>query len=179
MGTPPWSASSAHQVVMISSARGKPAAMLQGRSQLTGRRCLLRINPSKAARKYCETPGNSADRAIHRRIATAASENRTPTTTFGRAGNRPSLYKMQCPEVKKNPITLNAGQPLSDQFHVGAKLPPRGYIRRERPSTPSAYMALTRPVVPPDGSFIFCGEAPRSPRRRCMTTGRLIRLRMC
>src|SRR5207244_12313315 len=32
---------------------------------------------------------------------------------------------------------------------------PIGYIRRERPSTPSAHMALTRPVVPPDGSFLF------------------------
>ena len=40
-------------------------------------------------------------------------------------------------------------------MNVGAVIPPSGYIRRERPSTPSAHMALTRPVVPPDGSFIF------------------------
>src|SRR5215204_6670317 len=32
---------------------------------------------------------------------------------------------------------------------------PIGCIRRERPSTPSAPYGLTRPVVPPDGSFIF------------------------
>src|SRR5437899_3648612 len=31
---------------------------------------------------------------------------------------------------------------------------PIGCIRRERPSTPSAPYGLTRPVVPPDGSFI-------------------------
>jgi hypothetical protein len=142
---------------MIGSARGRLTAMLQGRSELTDRRCPLCINPSKAARKCCETSGNSPIRTIHRRVATGASENRTPATTLGQAGNRPSLHKMQCPEVKKNPITLNAGRPLGDQFHVGAELPPHSYIRRERPSTPSAYMALTRPVVPPDGSFIFCG----------------------
>jgi hypothetical protein len=49
---------------------------------------------------------------------------------------------------------------------VGAVIPPRSYIRRERPSTPSAQYGLTRPVVPPDGSFIFGLLPPfeRTPR---------------
>jgi len=49
-------------------------------------------------------------------------------------------------------------------MHVGAVIPPRSYIRRERPSTPSAQYGLTRPVVPPDGSFIFGAQIAVRPR---------------
>src|ERR1700691_2448311 len=49
---------------------------------------------------------------------------------------------------------------------VGAVIPPhRGCIRRERPSTPSAPYGLTRPVVPPDGSFVLADISSTSVRR--------------
>jgi hypothetical protein len=156
---------------MIGSAWGQADTCAVVQVTVTGRHCPLHINPSKVARKRCETPGNSAVRAIYPRVATGASENRTPTTTL-------VLHKTQCREVKINPITLNAGLPLSDQLHVGAEIPPHSYIRRERPSTPSAYMALTRPVVPPDGSFIFGGKR-RVASAALVTTPRLVLLRIC
>src|ERR1700691_1454343 len=49
---------------------------------------------------------------------------------------------------------------------VGAVIPPhRGCIRRERPSTPSAPYGFTRPVVPPDGSFVLADISSTSVRR--------------
>ena len=65
-------------------------------------------------------------------------------------------------EVKKIAQRLNVGAASHDQYVWERLSLPNGYIRRERPSTPSAHMALTRPVVPPDGSFIsaaFLSEA--------------------
>ncbi|MGY2987080.1 hypothetical protein ACVI1K_004427 [Bradyrhizobium sp. USDA 4508] len=57
-------------------------------------------------------------------------------------------------KVKKIAGDLNVRLPLTT-YVCGSGLSLPGYIRRERPSTPSAHMALTRPVVPPDGSFIL------------------------
>jgi hypothetical protein len=51
---------------------------------------------------------------------------------------------------------------------VGAVIPPIGCIRRERPSTPSAPYSLTRPVVPPDGSFHFLARIFRKAASRLM-----------
>ena len=57
-------------------------------------------------------------------------------------------------KVKKITGDLNVRRSLTT-YVCGSGLSLPGYIRRERPSTPSAHMALTRPVVPPDGSFIL------------------------
>jgi hypothetical protein len=57
-------------------------------------------------------------------------------------------------KVKKIADDLNVRLPLTT-YVCGSGLSLPGCIRRERPSTPSAHMALTRPVVPPDGSFIW------------------------
>src|SRR6185295_4247588 len=57
-------------------------------------------------------------------------------------------------ELKKSPTVLNVRQGVAT-YMCGSGYPPIGCIRRERPSTPSAPYSLTRPVVPPDGSFIF------------------------
>ncbi|WP_128970529.1 hypothetical protein [Bradyrhizobium tropiciagri] len=57
-------------------------------------------------------------------------------------------------KVKKIAGDLNVRLPLTT-YVCGSGLSLPGYIRRERPSTPSAHMALTRPVVPPDGSLIL------------------------
>jgi hypothetical protein len=44
--------------------------------------------------------------------------------------------------LKNSKNALNVRRTLRDQSNVGAVIPPhRGYIRRERPSTPSAHMA--------------------------------------
>ena len=58
-------------------------------------------------------------------------------------------------KVKKIAGDLNVRLALTT-YVCGSGLSLPGYIWRERPSTPRAHMALTRPVVPPDGSFI-CG----------------------
>src|SRR5437868_8851433 len=57
-------------------------------------------------------------------------------------------------KVKKIAGDLNVRRPLTT-YVCGSGLSLPVCIRRERPSTPSAHMALTRPVVPPDGSFIL------------------------
>ena len=67
-------------------------------------------------------------------------------------------------KVKKIARRVERSARLLRLKYVGAVIPPIGCIRRERPSTPSAPYSLTRPVVPPDGSFIF-GADFRKPLR--------------
>ena len=64
-------------------------------------------------------------------------------------GNRPDTRS------KKSADVLNVRRGCCDLLMWERLSLPIGCIRRERPSTPSAPYSLTRPVVPPDGSFIF------------------------
>src|SRR2546429_183585 len=57
--------------------------------------------------------------------------------------------------LKKSPGVLNVRRGCCDLSMWERLSLPIGCIRRERPSTPSAPYGLTRPVVPPDGSFIL------------------------
>jgi hypothetical protein len=81
-------------------------------------------------------------------------------------GLRRSDFQAIGPELRPKKIAgrFERSARLLRLMNVGAVIPPIGCIRRERPSTPSAPYSLTRPVVPPDGSFIS-GADFRKPLR--------------
>jgi hypothetical protein len=87
-------------------------------------------------------------------IATMASEKLDFCDSAAGQVTRILLPEFVLNGQKKSPAVLNVGQPFGYQYLWERFIPPRSYIWRERPSTPSAPYGLTRPVVPPGGSFI-------------------------
>ena len=57
--------------------------------------------------------------------------------------------------LKKLTAALNAQRACSDTMHVGAETPSPWLYPARAPIHPKRPYGLTRPVVPPDGSFIL------------------------
>src|ERR1700760_3985860 len=75
--------------------------------------------------------------------------------------------KLRLREVKKIGLGFERPARLWRPMHVGAVIPPRSYIERERPSTPSAHMAFPLPVFPRTGLLFLgpCLHLSRTARR--------------
>ena len=72
-----------------------------------------------------------------------------------RVNEWPSRQKLPASKLKKVPRRFERSATLPRPISVGAVIPPHGLYPARAPIHPSAHICLTRPVVPPDGSFRF------------------------